>query len=103
MLGQYLARHYKEAKKAIVTLEAELYILSNELGCVGEDQFKQYLTAEKEHFAHLEQTSPLIQTKVKYVQSLKKLKKAQCVTLYLNVLCIFYPELVTNGKRLEHQ
>ncbi|KAM6494952.1 hypothetical protein JOM56_009575 [Amanita muscaria] len=68
-LSQFLVNHYRAAPDAIKTLEAELYVLQNQLS-VSPDDFTMYIEQEKSYLQGLEQPSPAVSRKIRYIQAL---------------------------------
>ncbi|KAG6370016.1 hypothetical protein JVT61DRAFT_12534 [Boletus reticuloceps] len=74
--GTFLRNHYREALKAVQTLEAELLVIKNELN-LTDDDFRQFHEAEKRYFAELKEPPHEEYLKIRYVEMLNELAECQ--------------------------
>ncbi|KAF8120559.1 hypothetical protein EV363DRAFT_1189218 [Boletus edulis] len=75
-LSTFLRNHYREALKAVRTLDAELSVIRNELN-LTDDHFRQFHEAEKRYFAELKEPPHEEHLKIQYVEILDELAECQ--------------------------
>ncbi|KAG6370043.1 hypothetical protein JVT61DRAFT_12564 [Boletus reticuloceps] len=82
----FLRNHYREALKAVQTLEAELSVIKNELN-LTDDDFRQFYEAEKRYFAELKEPPHEEYLKIRYVEMLNELAECQSVLRFCLTFC----------------